>query len=146
MVVLVPPALYQNPKSFLQIPNHPRKAAVSEIILQAVFLEEHLRSQDCVFRGDEVSQLVHDHLALFARDSQSPEIEESKPKGLSLRRAKLAAKDCGVKQIRPELSSKKWPKVRDVFGTIRSCRRCTEFVGEDLSLSFNAALRQVVIQ
>ena len=95
-------------------------------------LQEHLRSQDCVFGGDEVSQLVHDQLALLARDSQSPEIEESKPKGLPLRWAKLAAKDCRVEQIRPELSSKKWPKVRDVFGTIRSCRRCTEFVGEDL--------------
>ena len=95
-------------------------------------LEEHLRSQDCVFGGDEVSQLVHDQLTLFARDSQSPEIEESKPKGLPLRWAKLAAKDCRVEQIRPELSSKKWPKVGDVFGTIGSCRRFTEFVGQDL--------------
>ena len=92
-------------------------------------LEEHLRSKDCVFGGDEVSQLVHDQLALLTRDSQCPEIEESKPEALPLRRAKLAAKDCGVEQIRPELSSKKWPKVRDVFGTIGSSRRCTEFVG-----------------
>ena len=88
-----------------------------------------MRSKDCVFGGDEVSQLVHDQLALLTRDSQCPEIEESKPEALPLRRAKLAAKDCGVEQIRPELSSKKWPKVRDVFGTIGSSRRCTEFVG-----------------
>ena len=79
---------------------------------------------------------------------------------LPLSRAKLGAKDWRVKQIRPELSSKKWPEVRDVLGTIgRSIRWCTEFIGEDLwvkdhyssglldhlSLSFNTALRQVII-
>ena len=77
-----------------------------------------------------------------------------------MRRAKLVAKDSRVEQIRPELSSKKWPEIGDVFGTIGRDRGCTEFIGENLcfkdhspselpdhlSLSFNTALRQVIIE
>ena len=79
---------------------------------------------------------------------------------IPLRRAKLAAKDCSVEQIRPELSSKKWPEVGDVFGTTGRGRGRTEFIDENLlfkdhslselpnylSLSFNTALRQVIIK
>ena len=96
-------------------------------------LQEHLRTMYSVFGGDEVSQLVHDQLTLLTRDSQCPEIRLVMNFGwVPLRRAKLAAKDCSVEQIRPELSSKKWPEVGDVFGTTGRGRGRTEFIDENL--------------
>ena len=190
MVVLVPPALYQNPEmkwfvcSVIEeafhtqglFPNsYPPKKSIGHLsphwgsipgnnhknpFPQIMNLKQHSGSKNCVFGCDEVSQLVHDQLALLTRDSQCPGIGQLRIGRLPLSRAKLGAKDWRVEKIRPELSSKKWPEVRDVFGTIGRSRWCTEFIGEDLwvkdhsssglpdhlSLSFNTALRQVIIE
>ena len=98
-------------------------------------LQQHFRSSYCVFGGDEVSQLVQDQLAFLTRNPQYPEAKKLKAGGLPLRLGVLAkpgAKDRGIEQIRPELSSKKRPKVGDVFSTIGRDGWRTKLVDEDL--------------
>ena len=108
MVVLVAPALYQNPEmkwfvcSVIEeafhtqglFPNsYPPTKSIghrnphwdsipgnnhTNPFQHIMNLKQHSRSKNCVFRGDEVSQLVHDQLALLTRDSQRPGTEQSR--------------------------------------------------------------------
>ena len=191
MVVLVAPTLYQNPEmkwfvcSVIEeafhtqglFPNsYPPKKSIGHLsphwdsipgnnhtnpFQHIMNLKQHSRSKNCVFGGDEVSQLVHDQLALLTRDSQCPGIEQ-------LRIGRLATFEQGKTWCKGLKSQE--DKARAVQQKVARSKRCLRHnrkeqvmhrvhrwgsvgqgsfffrIADHLSLSFNTALRQVIIE